>query len=356
MDVAIIGSGVSGLACAFRLNQLGVKPTLFERRPIIGEVINLYGIHLNSFNMLSNDPLRFFEKKYNLTVKPMCEIKKLTMYSEDKKVTVKGRLGYIFNRGGGRTTLERQLFDQVDAYFYFDTYVMDWLISDMKKQFDAVVIATGDIDIPKQLGILKDSTIMQVRSGIIDGKYETGQVFSWMKTEFSNNSFIYSIPVSESRAVITLIVDNVAPSELDYLWKQMIKSENITNNILETWDCEFQGGRLKINQVDNIYFIGNAGGLIDDFRGFGIVNGIASGIFAADAIVKGTSYQKSIDPILKCLDQIHNFRLLANRSEKDTWKNMTRVIGFPGVRSIVYKTPLVKFHHLGGIIGKFIKT
>lgn len=62
MKVAIIGAGVSGMACAFRLNQLGIKPALFERRPIIGDVVNLYGLHLKCFNLFSNNPLVLFEK------------------------------------------------------------------------------------------------------------------------------------------------------------------------------------------------------------------------------------------------------------------------------------------------------
>jgi len=355
LEVAIIGAGVSGLSCAFRLNQLGIKPTLFERRPIIGDVINLYGIHLNCFNLFSDNPLTFFRKNYNLIIKPMCPIKKLTMYSANKKVSVKGKLGYVFNRGPGMTSLERQLLNQIDAYIYMDTYIMESLIDEISKQFDAVVIATGCTNIPKHLGVLKEVSIMQVRSGLIDGHYETGQVFSWMKTEYSNNSFIYLIPASENRAVITLIADNITPAELDYMWKQMLISDNIINNIIETWDHEYHGGRLNIGQVGNIYFVGNAGGLTDDFMGFGIVNGIASGIFAADAIVKGTNYQNSIETMLKRLDQIHNLKLLANRVEKNTWKYMTRIIGLPGIRNIIYKASFLKFHHIGDFMGKFIK-
>jgi len=355
LKVAIIGAGVSGMACAFRLNQLGIKPALFERRPIIGDVVNLYGLHLKCFNLFSNNPLVLFEKKYGLRIKPMCPVKKLVMYSSDKKITVRGRLGYIFNRGPGKTSLERQLFEQIDAHIFMDTYIMDSLIDELSKEFDAVVVATGCTNIPKRLGVLKETSIMQVRSGIIDGSFETGQVLSWMKTEYSNNSFTYLIPASENRAVITIIADNITPAELDYRWKQMIITENITNNILETWEHEYHGGRLKTNQIGNIYFVGNAGGLIDDFMGFGIINGIASGILAADAIVLGTDYQKSIAAIQKHLDHIHCFKLLAEKAEKDTWKRLTQVIGLPGISNIIYKTSFLKFHHIGSLIGKFVK-
>jgi len=354
LEVAIIGSGVSGLSCAFRLNQHGVKPTLFERRSIIGEAVNLCGVHLNCFNMVSDNPLRFFEKNYNLKIEPMCTLKEMVMCSADKKVTIKGNLGYILNRGPGMTSIERQLFDKVDAYFYFDTYIMGPIIDDIRKQFDAVVIATGCADIPKHLGVLKESVIIQVRSGIFDGNYKTGQIISWMKTEYSNNLFAYLIPITENRAVLTLLVDNVTPDELDYMWKKMLIEENITNNILETWEQEYDGGRLKTNQIGNIYFVGNAGGLTDDFMGFGIVNAIASGIFAADAIVGRTNYQESLEAILKRLDKIHNFKLLAEKIGKDNWKHMTQYIGMPVVRNIIYKTSLLKFHHMGGVIEKFI--
>jgi len=356
LEVAIIGSGISGLACAFRLNQLGIKHTIFERRAVVGEAINLYGIHLNSFNLFSDNPLKLFENNYNLKIKPMCPLRKIIMYLGSRKVTVRGsKLGYIFNRGPGMGSLERQLFDQVDAFFYYDTYIMPELIDDISKEFDAVVIATGGTDIPKHLGVLEEDLVIQVKSGIIEGKYEPCQIYAWMKTEYSNNLFVYLIPVTENRAFITLLADDITPDELDYKWKDMLISENITNTILQTWEHEYHGGRLKTNRIGNIYFIGNAGGFTDDFVGFGIINGIMSGIFAADAIVLGTDYQKSIQKIMKCLDKIHNFKLLVKKTGSNAWKFMTGVMGLPGLCHIVYKKPLIKFHHLGGIIGSFVR-
>lgn len=37
MKVAIMGAGLSGLACAIRLEQLGIYPDIFEKRGSIGD-------------------------------------------------------------------------------------------------------------------------------------------------------------------------------------------------------------------------------------------------------------------------------------------------------------------------------
>ena len=147
MKVAIIGAGVSGLACACRLNQLGIKPVIFEKKPIIGEAVNLYGIHLNCFNHISGDPLRLLNRKYHLRIRPMTGINKVKMIAGNSEVKVQGRLGYIFNRGAERTSLEMQLFNQGKADFYMDTYINESVMDDIREQFDAVVRSTGDTDI-----------------------------------------------------------------------------------------------------------------------------------------------------------------------------------------------------------------
>lgn len=355
MKIAIIGSGVSGLSCAYRLNQLGIRPVIFERRSIIGEAINLCGIHLHCFNHLHNRPLQYFNRKYNLKLKPMSEVRKLTMYAGDKEVSIQGHLGYIFNRGAARTSLEYQLFSQVDAELYMDTYIPDTMIEDIAREFDSVVIATGTADIPDSLGIVDDSTPILLRGGLLEGKYETGAITTWVNTDYSGHFYVYLVSISECRSILYLLADNITSNDLDFYWKKMITTEAIQNNFLETWVGEFHSIRLKTNRLGNIYFVGNAGGMTDDFLGFGIINSIAGGIIAADAIVRGESYEKSIKPILTQVDQLHNLRLLANKMDERGWKRFISFAGMPGVRHLVYKHSLIKYQHLGALVGCFVK-
>lgn len=304
---------------------------------------------------MSRNPLRYFDNRYNLKIKPMETVRALTMIAESRKVTIRGHLGYIFNRGAERTSLELQLFNQIEAELYMDTYIIDTMVDDIARQFDAVVIATGTSDIPDYYGIVADTRITAIRSGIMEGKYEPGKIVSWMKTEYSENSYIYLLPISKTKAMLTLMADNTSMNDLDFKWKQMIARESIRDNFLETWDSEFYSCKLYTNRLGNIYFIGTAGGMTDDFVGFGIINAITAGIYTAEAIVQEKSFERSIEPILKQVDHLHNLRLMANKMDKREWKRLITLAGAPGVRHMVYKHPIVKFHHIGAMAGIFYR-
>ena len=42
MNIAIIGGGLSGLLCAFLLEKKGYSPTIYERLPKVGGVIDSF--------------------------------------------------------------------------------------------------------------------------------------------------------------------------------------------------------------------------------------------------------------------------------------------------------------------------
>lgn len=355
MKVAIVGAGVSGLACAYRLNQLGVKPVIFEKKSVIGESMNLWGMHLKCFNTISSSPLHYFKKKYGLKIKPVDTIKKLTMRTANREVNIKGNLGCIFLRGMEQDSLELQLFNQVQADFYMDTCIPDSFIADMEKQFDFLVISTGNLDFADRAGLVEESFVYLVRSGIVEGEFRPGKVISWLNMEFTSNSFIYLIPVNRNRAMITMLIGDISQSELDYYWKRLLLMEDITGNMISTIDCNFHCGRVKVNPFGNVYHIGNAGGMTDDFVGFGIVNGIAAGIMAADAIVLGKNFEQSIKPIKNQVNQLHNLRVVSNSQNNRTWQYLVSIMGLPGIRHAVYKYSLINYSSLGALAGLFIK-
>lgn len=353
MKVAIIGSGISGLACAFRLNQLGVKPVIFEKKSIIGESMDLWGVHLHCFNMFLRDPVNYFRKKYKLNLEPVDFVRKITMRSGNKEVNIRGNLGYIFLRGADRNSLELQLFNQVNADFHMDTFVNDSLIGDIERQFDAVVIATGNIDFTDYLGVCEENFVFTVRSGIIEGRFGRGKVISWINKELTTNSHVYLVPINESRAMLTMLIGNIGQSEVDYYWDRLFLAENITSDFITTFDCNFHCGSTIINPLRNIYFIGNSGEMTDDFIGLGIVNGIMSGIMAAETIVLGKNFAKNIKPLQNKVKQLHNLRIIA--LDNRLLQSMIDIMVCPGVRHVLYKYSLIKYNHFGKLAGLIIK-
>lgn len=122
--VAIIGAGLSGLACAHELIRHGIIPTVFERKSYLGEVLDLPVTTFKMYNMPISHPLRFLEK-YGLDIKPNFTLKKLITYGPSKNIVVHAPLGlgYIFKRGKYNDSIENQMMNSINIPINFNSYI-----------------------------------------------------------------------------------------------------------------------------------------------------------------------------------------------------------------------------------------
>lgn len=114
MKVAIVGAGLSGMACAHELRKHDIIPTIYEAKDYIGEALHLPVVVLNVFNSPVHDSVATLNKKYGFKFIPQYIIREINMIGPSKECVVKGNLGYIFRRGRGPNTITQQLMDVTD--------------------------------------------------------------------------------------------------------------------------------------------------------------------------------------------------------------------------------------------------
>lgn len=101
MKIAIIGAGISGLACALECEKLGVIPDIYERDYSVGWPwlsINFWA-SINLRNM--GDPIDHMNKNYDIDIIPLNKCKTIILKSPGQEVKVQGKLGYFIARGKG---------------------------------------------------------------------------------------------------------------------------------------------------------------------------------------------------------------------------------------------------------------
>jgi digeranylgeranylglycerophospholipid reductase len=343
MKVAIIGAGISGLSSALELKSLGVVPTIFERKSIIGQDLNLPVLTLRMFERTFICILKYFKKKYNLEITPLYRLKKETMISPNKQFTVAGNLGYIFKRGEDNYSLESQLASKVNLPIIFDSYIE---IKDIKNNFDYIIVSTGDNKIAKELGIWKPTFNAFTRIATVIGNFNTSSVKMWLNTKYAKNSFCFFAATSPHQAYIALTIDNITHNELNHYWDEFLLTEKISYKIVNIMDHEQNIGYTESSNPNNIYFTGNPSGTIDTALGFGSFNAMESGIFAARSIVNKADYVKLMKPVLENVRKIDEFRLTINSFDNNAYNMLLSVLGFPVIKQIIYNCPLTKAKYL----------
>jgi digeranylgeranylglycerophospholipid reductase len=338
MNVAIIGAGIAGLSCAYELERYGIKPDIYEKNNQLGNLFEHTVCALRITDKIAQNPQKYFKKKYGLTIKPLFPLTEIHMLSQKKQALITGGvLGHVFKQGKENHSIENQIARVVTSPIYFNA---DVDFSTLRNNYDFVVCANGTGKYAKELNSWEIKLITHSRIAKVLGNFNPGTIKMWVNTEYSKNCYCYLLPTSSKEANLVLSLNTATHRELDFYWKEFLLDAEIDYVITETWDAEFEIGHPTTVQIENIYFVGNAGGFIDDFLGFGVLKSVESGLLAGRAIAKGLDYNELVKPLRKNIQKLHQYRDAVNSLDNKGYDRLITCLGLPVIKHIIYKNPL----------------
>lgn len=338
MKIAIIGAGVAGLACAHELEKHGINPVIYERNSFIGGNIS----HVSSFLEITHRPikdaLKYIYEKFDIDIKPLNTINTLVHYSPNKTAEMKGNLGYFVLRGNHSNDLCNQIYSKLKntGVLFNQNVNFDTLAG----QYDYIIVANGDTSMTSELGCWQKWFKGYERGGTVSGSFDPHTLTMWINKDYCKSGYAYFAPYDSSKGFITLVVSDVNEKEIEHYWEAFLYAENIKYTFTEEFKVEHIGGYAYPHKKDNIFFIGNAGGAVDPFLGFGQFNSIVMGVMAARSIIHGKDYEDLIKRIVKRNVQMYQFRKSFNALTNKGYDNLIASIGLPGIRSLLYTSPI----------------
>jgi digeranylgeranylglycerophospholipid reductase len=348
MKVAIIGGGFSGLACAHELERLGVSPDIYEKRESIGEPISHVTADLEMSHRPVRDALDYFRECLNIRLEPLERLKTIVHFSPHVKTVVKGNnLGYLLENTSSPLSIKKQLLrDLKTSRIILNTEAHPLKL---KKDYDYIAVATGNYIFPNEFGLWQEWLQCYVRGALVYGSFDPGALLMWLNKDYCKNGYAYLAPFDKDRAALILIVTDINEREIDHYWDLFIYSENLGYSIGEQFKLEHRAGFVYPRIIENMMMIGNAGGGLDPFLGFGLFNSLVSGVSAARAIAAGFDYEKQIKKIMNRNKDMREFRKVFNTMTNRDYDNLLTAMKFPGFRSLAYNFPVgINFVRIGG--------
>lgn len=339
MKVAIIGGGMSGMACAHELEKLGVKPEIYEKKGYIGEPMDHVAAILEISHRPIRDALKYIKEKYGIDIKPLNKINKLIHYSPNVRTDVSGdNLGYLVDNTSGPMSAKKQLLGQLKHTGI--RLNQDSQLSALQREYDHVVVANGGPMISKELGVWQEWSVGYVRGAVVMGEFDPQALVMWIHRDYCKNGYAYLAPFNENKAALILVTTDVNEKEIDHYWELFLDSENIRYPMVEEFKLEHRTGFVYPLQVENVIFVGNAFGALDAFLGFGFLHSVVSGVGAARTIVKGIDYEKQMKSVIHRNKDMREFRKTFNTMTNKGYDNLLMAMKLPGFRKIVYNFPV----------------
>ncbi|MCM3160743.1 NAD(P)/FAD-dependent oxidoreductase [Metabacillus litoralis] len=304
MEIAIMGAGLSGLACAITLERNGITPTIFEKRSKVGDRFVNGEVLLSIFTRPVHDCIASLSEEYGIYLKPTSNIQKMELYSKYEKTIIEGHLGFTNIRGREQDSFESQLEQQTKSAIYFNS---EETYEQLLRKYSHVVIATGDGAYAKKTRNFREDLTVSIKGATIEGSFDRYTVMAWIDYDLAPYGYCFLIPFSENEASISIAIPDLpvnANVNINNLWDffyEKVRSKfkqalPITDQFQVT---RYPIGICRSGRVGNTFYIGNCYGTMMPFMGFGQYASILSGIYAAYDLCGFGRYEELMKPFRK---------------------------------------------------------
>jgi flavin-dependent dehydrogenase len=302
MDIAIMGAGLSGLACAITLERNGIIPTIYEKRSKVGDRFVNGEVLLSIFTRPVHDCIASLSDDYGIYLTPTSNISKMNIFSKNEKADIEGQLGFTNIRGRKHDSFESQLERQTKSTIHFnskETY------EQLLDNYSHVVLATGDGAYAKEIKNFREDLTVSIKGATIEGSFDKYTVMAWIDYDISPYGYCFLIPNSEKEASIAITIPDLqenANVDICKLWEifypkvrsQLKQDFPITDQFQIT---HYPIGICHSARIGNTFFVGNCFGSMMPFMGFGQYAAIVSGVFAAYDLCGLGKYEELMEPL-----------------------------------------------------------
>ncbi len=304
MKVAIMGAGISGLSCAITLEKNSITPSVFEKRSCVGDRFVNAESMFHILNRPVKDCLPYLKAKFGIVLKPISEVRQIVLHSKNETGCITGNIGYLNTRGRQKDSYEVQLKNLVKSPIEYNS---KHEYEELCKNFDAVVLATGDGAYASHLGNYRTDLSCTVRGAAIEGEFQKDTPHVWFNYEVLPKGYGWVIPYSEKEANMVMLYPDypsITKMDINEMWNRFydIAAKSLNQNFKITDKFEvtrYMVGICNKPKIENTYFIGNCFGAISPGLGFGQFASILTGIYSAYDICRIGDYEELTKPLFE---------------------------------------------------------
>ncbi|MDF2606902.1 MAG: dehydrogenase [Bacillales bacterium] len=302
MSVAIMGAGLSGLACAITLEKQGITPTIFEKRSSVGDRFINGEVTFSLLNRPIKDEIKFLKDKFDISLMPTAMMQNLVMHTKNEVGSLNGDMGYMNVRGRHENSYENQLKKQIKSEIVFNSR---FEYEQLCKEFEYVVLATGDGGYATKLGNYRCDFTVAIKGSTVTGNFKKNNADVWFNYDIIPKGYAWLIPFSEKEANLVLAYPEYPSNiklNINEMWNKFydLACNDLNQNLIITDSFEISKYMIGICDkvvLDNTYFVGNCFGAISPGVGFGQITSILSGIYSAYDICKLGKYEELSKPL-----------------------------------------------------------